>query len=81
MQDFEAVNKIVTAAHVVLIAWFGLASVEESVLVDNFLKVEKLNFPLQNRKSGGHRLETGQVEALQHLYTSKLKSGGQSRLQ
>ena len=40
LQDFEAVYNKVTAAYVVLIAWFGLKSWGCFVLEDNFLKVE-----------------------------------------
>ena len=88
MQDFEAVYNKVTAAYVVLIAWFSLASVEESVLVDNFLKVEN-----STRKSEDTVWRTavetsgGSTQLLHNSYTTPThlerspQARGQLRLQ
>ena len=53
LQDFEAVYNKVTAAYVVLIAWFGLKSWGCFVLEDNFLKVENstLHFKIASLRS------------------------------
>ena len=50
LQDFEAVYNKVTAAYVVLIAWFGLKSWGCFVLEDNFLKVENTTLHISSPK-------------------------------